>query len=175
MSIDRFHDALGSPRVLGSVESDWQDLEAMINLELPLDYKQFVSAYGPECVNENLYLFHPKVHPGSDALPLLDLLGQVARTYPVLAQDDPDLCPYPIFPEEGGAVAVGRTTSGNCLFLLPPNRPGAAWSILMEMGGWFSFEMKFTDFLWSALVGELEVPVIDGEAGFEPMGSVADA
>lgn len=43
---------------------------------LPDDYKAFVTACGPGCLNDQLYLFHPRVAGGDDGLRLESLWEQ---------------------------------------------------------------------------------------------------
>ncbi|MFF0451712.1 SMI1/KNR4 family protein [Streptomyces sp. NPDC004609] len=171
MEIFQFRDFLGVPQVNSDVSSDWDALESIYGDHLPDDYKKFVSAYGPGCVNDQLYIFHPRAS-GSEGLRLGLLWEQASQTYEQLSRDDPEAYPYPIHPARGGFVPIGRSTSGNHVFLVPPGSGGREWQVAVEMGGWALLEMGFTDFLWHALREDLEVPVIEGEPSFERIGQV---
>ncbi|MFF9275174.1 SMI1/KNR4 family protein [Streptomyces griseosporeus] len=170
MEISRFHELLGLPSVNGDVEYDWRDLETRSGVALPADYKQFVTAYGPGCLNEQLYLFHPRA--ASDGLRLEELWRQASYAYSELARSAPDMYPYPIYPEVGGLIPVARSMSGNHVLLSLPKAGDRGWSVVLEMGQWIPLNMPFTDFLWQSLTGELGVPLIEGEPLFEPVGAI---
>ena len=83
--------------------------------------------------------------------------------------------PYPVYPTPGGCIPIARSTSGNHVFLAPPiaTEPDERdWSVVVDMGQWVHLPMSFTDFLWAALRGELDVPVIEGDPSFESIGVV---
>ncbi|MGC5542939.1 SMI1/KNR4 family protein [Streptomyces griseus] len=163
----QFRELLGAPLVNGDTVADWEGVERMCNITLPADYKEFVSTYGPGCINDQVYLFHPRAARGDHGLRLESLWGQASYSYGELAQSDPHSHRHPIHPEEGGYFAVARSISGNHIFLVPPDENRRQWQVAVEMGAWFIFEMTFADFLWAALREELDVPVIQGEPSFE--------
>ncbi|MEU8848148.1 SMI1/KNR4 family protein [Streptomyces sp. NPDC048564] len=172
MEISRFREILGQPLVNGESERDWGALEARSGVTLPDDYKAFVTAYGPGCLNDQLYLFHPRAMGGDDGLRLESLWEQSSYAYSELSQNAPEMYPYAVHPAPGGCIPVARSTSGNCVFVAPPRGDGGSWSVVLDMGQWMHLPMSFTDFLWAALRGELEVPLIEGEPTFQPVGSV---
>ncbi|MFF3329347.1 SMI1/KNR4 family protein [Streptomyces sp. NPDC002888] len=151
---------------------DWQALEAQSGLILPDDYKEFVSAYGPGCVNDQLYVFHPRAAGGSEGLRLEILWEQASSAYSELSREAEEMYPYPIHPEPNGCVPIARSTSGNHVFLSPGRTGGADWFVVLDMGQWIPLQMSFTEFLWAALHEELDVPVIEGEPMFDPVGFV---
>lgn len=154
------------------MQRDWITQESSYGGSLPGDYKGLVSAYGPGCINDQLYLFHPRAAGGEEGLGLDLLWQQAAHTYSELSRSDPEMYPYPVYPAKGGCVPVARSTSGNCVFLMPPSEETQEWRIAVDMGEWVVLEMSFTDFLWSALVEELPIPVIEGNPSFECVGTV---
>ncbi|MFD4612949.1 SMI1/KNR4 family protein [Streptomyces sp. CB01373] len=172
MEISRFRELLGQPTVNGDVGQDWQALEAHSGLNLPGDYKRFVTAYGPGCVNGQLYLFHPRAVIGGEGLRLESLWEQASYAYSELARNAPEMYPFPVYPAPDGCVPIARSSSGNHVFLAPPGVGAEDWSVVLDMGEWIQLEMSFTDFLWVALSGELDFPVIEGEAMFEPVGTL---
>lgn len=167
----QFRELLGAPLVNGDTAADWEATERTIHITLPADYKEFVSAYGPGCINDQVYLFHPRAARGDHGLRLESLWGQASHSYGELTPSDPHSHRHPMYPEEGGYLAVARSISGNHIFLVPPDANTGQWQVAVEMGGWFTFEMTFADFLWAALREELDVPVIQGEPSFEQIGS----
>ncbi|GBP98878.1 hypothetical protein SSP531S_02710 [Streptomyces spongiicola] len=101
-AVFRFHELLGPSQVNGDVDRDWVRLESVFGYTLPGDYKQFVSAYGPGCVNDQLSLFHPRAARGDGGLNLEDLWGRVAQAHDVLRRNHPDMYPYEVYPSKGG-------------------------------------------------------------------------
>ncbi|MFF0333154.1 SMI1/KNR4 family protein [Streptomyces fimicarius] len=168
----QFREYLGAPLVNGDTAADWEAIERMNHITLPADYKEFVSAYGPGCINDQLYLFHPRAESGDHGLRLASLWDQASSSYGELTQSDPHPRRHPIHPEEGGYFAVARSTSGNHIFLVPPDENRRRWQVAAEMGAWFFFEMTFAEFLWAALREELGVPIIQGEPSFEQIGGI---
>ncbi|MET8538433.1 SMI1/KNR4 family protein [Streptomyces sp. NPDC005065] len=172
MELFRFREMLGDPEVNGDVDRDWSALESSYEASLPGDYKTFVSAYGPGCVNDQLYLFHPRAAGGDEGLGLESLWQQAAYAYGELSRSNPEMYPYPVYPAKGGCVPVARSISGNYVFLMPLAEGAQEWCVVVDMGEWITLEMSFTDFLWAALREELFVPVIEGEPSFERIGGV---
>ncbi|MFF2774197.1 SMI1/KNR4 family protein [Streptomyces sp. NPDC058052] len=171
MDVSRFHSLIGPPRRNGDVERDWADFESRIAVELPGDYKAFVSAYGSGCVNDQVLLFHPRGDK-EEGLNLDALIRSAGSNYAVLAESGPEHKPFPLHPERGGCVAIGRSYGGNHLFLSPPGPDRDRWSVVVEMGEWAVFDMSFTEFLWKALNEETYLPVVEGEPSFEPLGAL---
>ncbi|MGV9625461.1 hypothetical protein [Streptomyces sp. NPDC003487] len=173
--LSRLHEILGAPVVNGDVEQDWSDLEQRTRLHLPRDYKEFVTAYGPGCINEQLYVFHPRAEEGGDGLHLETLWSQASYAYSELSRSNPEMYPYPVYPASNGCIPVARSISGNHVFLAPPGSVtslSSRWSVVVDMGQWVHLDITFVDFLWQALRGELQVPLIDGEPSFQPLGTV---
>lgn len=44
------------------------------------------------------------------------------------------------------------------------------WSVVIDMGQWIQFDMSFTEFLWAAIRGELEAPIVEGDPTYESVG-----
>jgi hypothetical protein len=172
VEIYRFHEILGQPLLNGDVQRDWRALEEHFAVSLPEDYKEFVTAYGPGCVNDQLYLFHPRAAGGDEGLRLETLWEQASYAFSELRRSTPEMYPYPVHPEPGGLVPVARSTSGNHVFIAPPQRGEGDWFVILDMGQWIPVQMPFTEFMWAALREELGIPIIEGEPTFEPIGTV---
>ncbi|WP_435296742.1 SMI1/KNR4 family protein [Streptomyces sp. YPW6] len=167
-----FRELLGAPQVNRDTVADWEAVERKSNITLPTDYKEFVSAYGPGCISDQVYLFHPRAARGDHGLGLESLWDRASSSYGELARSDPHAYRHPVHPDPGGYFAVARSISGNHIFLVPPDGNRRQWQVAVEMGAWFVFDMTFTDFLRAALRDELDVPVIQGEPSFERIGGV---
>ncbi|MEV5580500.1 SMI1/KNR4 family protein [Streptomyces parvus] len=168
----QFREILGVPLVNGDTAADWEAIERTNHITLPVDYKEFVSAYGPGCINDQICLFHPRAERGDHGLHLESLWEQASLSHAELTRSDPHSRRHPIYPEEGGYFAVARSISGNHIFLVPPGENRKQWQVAVEMGAWFIFEMTFADFLWAALREELHIPVIQGDPSFEQIGGI---
>ncbi|MER5966558.1 SMI1/KNR4 family protein [Streptomyces sp. NPDC002057] len=174
MDISRFHGIIGPPRRNGDVDRDWTDFEQRISLRLPADYKNFISVYGSGCLNNQFLLFHPKGDL-ENGLNIDLLLRSAYSAYSTLAERSPELKPFPLHPERGGCIAIGRSHGGNYLFLSPPGPECSRWRVVVEMGEWVTFDMSFTEFLWKALNDEIYLPVIEGKPSFDPLGAIDSA
>ncbi|GAA3368202.1 hypothetical protein GCM10020367_05600 [Streptomyces sannanensis] len=172
MEVFQLHELLGPPRVNGDVGADWESVEARSGVIFPGDYKEFISAYGPGCVNDQLYFFHPRAGEGPESLGLESLWEQAAYAYGELSRSYPELYPHSLYPAKDGVIPVARSTSGNYVFLVPPERESREWRVAVDVGQWVVLELQFVDFLWSALRGELFVPIIEGDPSFEQVGFV---
>ncbi|MFE2044561.1 hypothetical protein ACFXAZ_27285 [Streptomyces sp. NPDC059477] len=172
MEISRFHDVIGPPPLGGDVRSDWGPVESRTGRSLPADYKEFVSAYGPGSLNGQLYLFHPRAADGENGLRLEFLWQEAGYVYEQMSLIDPESVPSPVYPSHGGLVPVARSISGNHVFLAPPAHADENWSVALEMGAWVFLPMMFTEFLWAALHGRLEAPILEGEPTFEAEGDM---
>ncbi|MEU8621490.1 SMI1/KNR4 family protein [Streptomyces sp. NPDC048623] len=168
VDLSRFRSLLGDPLWLGNPETEWRDFEERNSLSLPFEYKEFVSAYGPGCLNDQMLIFHPDGDP-DEGLSLDWLLASVHASYAALRSDSPELYPFPVHPDRGGLIPVGRSYGGNYLLLAPPAPDKRDWQVVVDMGEWASFDMSFTDFLWRALRRDIYLPVFSGEPSFELM------
>ncbi|GAB2881320.1 SMI1/KNR4 family protein [Streptomyces mayteni] len=172
MHLSVFVRLIGRPSYFGrSLQEDWGEYEETVGCVLPSDYKQFMSAYGPGCIGDTLLLFHPKVNRGDSDINLFDELEGVVDTYADLRRQANFVQPFPVYPEEGGCLPVGRTSGGNQLFLRPPISENNDWSVVLDLGEWVHYPWSFTYFIHQALSGNLDVPFMDEqELSFESVG-----
>lgn len=113
IEVFRLSELLGLPQINGDANRDWSELEEGCDVTLPDDYKEFVSAYGSGCINEQLYLFHPRAVRGGGGLRLDMLWQQAAFAYGELSLGHPEMYPYPMHPAPGGCIPIARSISGN--------------------------------------------------------------
>lgn len=117
VELSRLSEMLGFPQVNGDVSRDWSELEEGCGFALPDDYKEFVSAYGPGCINEQLYLFHPRATRGEDGLRLDMLWQQASFAYGELSLSHPEMYPYPVHPVPGDVSRLRGRCQGITFFL----------------------------------------------------------
>ncbi|MFJ8746535.1 SMI1/KNR4 family protein [Embleya sp. NPDC127516] len=145
---------LGAPLLNHDVDSDWRDFENGFEVRLPLDYKRFMSAYGPCVISDTLTLFHPRAPNADDSL---SLRWKIATVSDVYEQTEPALVPYRIFPMAGGVFPIGHTPLGHQVFLRPrAARVDDGWSVLVDWGTeWLDYQVGFEEFLTKALAGDV--------------------
>ncbi|WP_340558850.1 SMI1/KNR4 family protein [Streptomyces sp. GSL17-111] len=172
MRIEDFESLLGvPPYVANPLHSDWSEFEDFVGRALPVDYKEFVSSYGPCCLSGTLLIFHPKASQGDTSLNLFEEVQLAGGQYEKLKRTPYYEVPYPIHPDPHGCIPVARTSGGNQIFLLPPKGAEDEWNVVMDMGEWVNFPSGFTYFLHEALSGNLHVPFLqEEEPSFEPVG-----
>ncbi|MEV6957543.1 SMI1/KNR4 family protein [Streptomyces sp. NPDC051183] len=171
VELSRFREVIGAPEVQGSLAGDWGQVELNLGFELPIDYKEFISSYGSGELMGVMLLFHPRGIAGDEGLSLSELWRTASDTYEALARTNSGAPSFPIHPTVGGLIPIGRSISGNHLFLVPPQTAGGVWNVAMEAGELVFFDMGFTDFIWAGLHGEV-YPLLDGEPHFERMGAL---
>lgn len=167
------NEILGRPEINGDVSRDWADVERGLGFGLPLDYKEFVTAYGPGCVSGVLDIFHPRANVGG--LRLDTLWEHAYNSYRSLSSSYPEMYPYPVYPEPDGLIAVARTFSGNVVYLAPRKLLPSVrndWAVVIEMGEFVVLDLSFTEFLCGALTGEVEIPMFEEDPYFEAVGTV---
>lgn len=161
MDVADFLELLGPPALNSDPNGDWAQFESEKGLELPGDYKRFVSAYGPCEIYSDLYVSHPR----GVILSLEGLINRVFSEFEALRGDFPDKYPYTTFPEAGGLLPVAETVAGTQVNLLPPTGGGAMWTVVVNWQGWWShYPYGFTDFLYRALQFDPEIPLFEEDA-----------
>ncbi|MET7297784.1 SMI1/KNR4 family protein [Embleya sp. NPDC005575] len=145
---------LSEPQLNHDVDYDWRDFESEFAVDLPLDYKRFISAYGPCVISDTLTLFHPRAPEADDSL---SLRWKIRTNSFMYEETEPSLVPYRIFPAVGGVFPIGHTPFGNQVFLRPrAHRVIGDWSVLVDWGGtWLDYQMSFGEFLHGALNGDV--------------------
>ncbi|MYW01051.1 hypothetical protein GT354_22740 [Streptomyces sp. SID3343] len=144
----------------------------------PTDYKEIISEYGPCLLLGSLYLWDPQ---GGTHSSLAEEIRESSAAWrgnrDELGDDGTEAYPYPILPELGGLLAVGRRSSGDYFCLAPPEYEDADWKIVLDCGGfWEKHDMSFSRFILTALRNELDPPFFTDPAGelYEPMPTPPD-
>lgn len=150
----------------------WRAVEERVGRELPRDYKELASRYGPGLFGDFLWIYHPK-----SATQWVDLTGPAPGIIRAQLERDqgssafrPPHDPHQLFP-------MGVTDNGNHLFWVtdPEDRPDSWQVAVNEARGpeWYTHEGNLTNFLASLLSGQLAVPLfpsglLDGGVAFTP-------
>lgn len=145
-----------TPRDVGN-PADWPRVERALGLTLPLDYKQYIGAYGRGIVADFIHPFDPCVP--DEVAQRDELLGHHRR---VRESRGRDLFPYPIYPEPGGLLLWGETENGDALFWLAEGDPDA-WPTIVTGTRNLHVErhdMPMTAFIARFVAGTIESRVL---------------
>ncbi|SOE15595.1 SMI1-KNR4 cell-wall [Streptomyces sp. 2323.1] len=141
-------------------EKAWGQAEQALGVELPTDYKEFLRAYGGSNWDDYLYVLEPGCP--NENYDLLEWEGQQTEALEGLWEFEkkPDE-----LKEEGARVIPWATTdNGECLYwLVRPGRQPDSWTVMVnEARGerWEHFSCSCTEFLASALTGDLRSSVL---------------
>lgn len=151
---------------------DWRAVEENIRRDLPSDYKELASRYGPGTFGGFVWIYHPTA-----TAQWVDLTGPAPAAIRAQLERDqesntfhPPHDPHQLFP-------MGVTDNGNYLFWVtdPEDRPDAWRVAVNEARGpkWYTHHGNLTDFLAGVLSGQLTVPflpygLLDGDVAFTP-------
>lgn len=137
---------------------DWSAVEENIRRELPVDYKELASRYGPGAFVDFIRICHP-------AAPTqwVDLTGPAPATIRAQLERDQESSAFRPPHDPRRLFPMGVTHNGNHLFWVtdPEDRPDA-WKVAVnEARGpeWYTHDGSLTDFLAGVLSGQLTVPL----------------
>ncbi|ELS58532.1 Lsr2 family DNA-binding protein [Streptomyces viridochromogenes] len=145
-------------------------------MQLPTDYKELATAYGPGRFADYLQVYHPH-----GPTPYVDLTGPMPAIIRNQLQKDHNQGTHPVPYSPQRLFAMGSTDNGEYLFWItsPSNAPDR-WRIAVnEARGprWFTFDGTLTQFLVSVLNGTTSVPqfpvdLLQQEPAFSPSGPI---
>ncbi|GAA2932848.1 Lsr2 family DNA-binding protein [Streptomyces enissocaesilis] len=136
---------------------EWRSVEAQLGIQLPTDYKELATAYGPGRFADFIHIYHPHGYT-----PYVDLTGPMPAKIRAQLQRDYDQGTHPVPYDPRHLFTMGGTDNGEYLFWItdPQDAPNT-WRIAVnEARGpqWFTFDGTVTEFLVSVLSGETAVP-----------------
>jgi hypothetical protein len=169
MSITELRILLPTPSAPEQVptEDDWHNAEQTLGTELPLDYKEFLDAYGSGKIDDFLWVLMP-----ADPNPYGNLITywrEQKAVFEVMQKGCAPL-PFDLHPASPGLLPLGQTDNGDTMFYLcigMPNDWRIAW--LPSRGDLQVFELGLTAFLAAAMRHELDVLPNDLAAHFLPI------
>ncbi|NJP42370.1 hypothetical protein [Actinacidiphila epipremni] len=149
----RVIDAFGDYRQYSSLDA-WEGIEASTG-QLPVEYKEFCSLYGPGIIGRFIKIFHPD----SQVANMHDQISQMAPLYQELY---PQKIPYEMYPfVADGAILWALSAQSDAFFLVPSG--WGDWHIGVWYRQWAEWEEYSDDvptWLTRQVVGELEIPGI---------------
>ena len=144
------------------VEVNWAEVESWLGLELPSDYKQLVTAYGPLDIGEFIWVQTPCIQVGEAireydyATWLRETRRQILLNTPESGQSEPPV----VHPDRGGLLAWGETRGGHYLLWdTGASTDPDQWPIVLfdrpeARGGrdpWRRYDMSALEFLAQAV------------------------
>lgn len=154
--------------------SDWSCVEAPLDRALPMDYREFISAYGTGYLDEFMSVLNPFSTASS-----YNLIsgGQVHLAAMRQLREDPgSLLKYALFPEEGGLLPVAMTDDGDTLHWLTRGTP-EEWPIVVQgprAPETETFSANFTGSLAGLITGSIKSTIISGGLGCGGKAGLAD-
>ncbi|MFG3397905.1 SMI1/KNR4 family protein [Streptomyces parvus] len=154
--ISDIFELLGPPRVAhGHPPSDWYTLEQQLGIELPRDYKRFVSRYAPIQVNGHLYFNHPATSRWN----LGDWMEATVNEFrrgDFSQADCPGFDDGAAFGGPNGLIPLIDSDSGDYLFGAWESKK-EAWRFLACNGdeqNFYEYRMPFAEWIYRYLAGE---------------------
>lgn len=140
-------------------EGGWEPVEAKLGIELPEDYKEFVSTYGTGAVDNFLWVLNPFSQNKN-----LNLLNQVKVNLDALRQlciDSNIRIPYEIYPDVNGLFPWAITDNGDSLYWLTKSFPSNRWIVVGDSAAfqWREFKLSTAEFLALLVTKELVVDI----------------
>jgi hypothetical protein len=137
--------------------SEWPRIEEELGFNLPLDYRDFIHAYGTGCFQGFLWILNP--FSEDEHLNLLRQAPMLLWTVGEVKRQSPDAVPWPLFPEPGGLLPWARSDRGDALYWLTEGVP-EAWPVVVWQSRPTTFvrvDRSTTMFLFQWLSGLLDV------------------
>jgi hypothetical protein len=149
------------PVVHNGSDSDWQVIEKILEMRLPVDFKKLINCYGTGCFLGFLYPLSPFA-PFETSLNLLSgATKQRLTAYRSGLEEFPQYMPvYPVYPQESGLFPWGITANGDTLFWLRQGKP-EKWPTIICNSKFTKetcdrFDMTATEFLYRLFSGEIK-------------------
>ncbi|MCP2314267.1 hypothetical protein [Kitasatospora paracochleata] len=147
-------DMIGPGRPDRPESSGWAEVEGLLEVELPADFKQIAETYAPVTLNHHLTL----TRPGTQFFNLAERLGPEIKG---LEESDWDGAGVtfrgarPSFGGPDGLIPVASTDRREGAFLVRP-ADGDGWHMagIVLDGQFAEYEMSFSEWLYRYLAGE---------------------
>ncbi|MDY0815648.1 hypothetical protein [Kitasatospora purpeofusca] len=143
-NLDEIYRIFGRPSPHGYEGGAWREVEDYLGLSLPVDFKEFVDAYGPGMVCGELVIFHPL-----GPTPLLERMKDINESFGGSWRSEPGMYPFSFFPNSGGLISWGYDYSGDEHFFWPCDESSSNWKIVTNVNGSDPevFDGSFVDFV----------------------------
>jgi SMI1-KNR4 cell-wall len=147
---------------------EWQSVEARLGMELPEDYKEFVTRYGTGAVDSFLWILNP--FSQNDNLNLISQARTRLDAQRQFSEETGTTSPYALYPNANGLFPWGVTDNGDVLYWLCKGSP-SSWSIVAcdsRSSRWREFRLSTAEFLVALLTRRLFVDGFPDDFPSEP-------
>jgi hypothetical protein len=137
----------------------WQSVAASLGVELPEDYKEFITIYGTGAVDGFLWVLTPFTQNQN-----LNLLEQAKVRLDVqrkFSEASGMAAPYELNPNPNGLLPWGVTDNGDVLYWLCSGAP-STWAIVVcdsRASRWLDFRQTFGEFLNGVVTKKLNLDI----------------
>ncbi|SDI35011.1 SMI1-KNR4 cell-wall [Sinosporangium album] len=145
---------------------DWREVEGVLGLGLPGDFKALVELYG---VGQFVSFVTPFPPFGAHPLLIQRAQGLLDRER-YMREKEPDEYPYPLYPEPGGLLEWGGTDNGDSLCWLTTGEPDN-WRVVVwnpRSNAYDAHDVGAVEFLHGWLSGRITSPRLPDEVEASP-------
>ena len=153
MSIEALRKVAPPPAIpIAPFMGSWGPLELQLRSKLPEDYKSLVRLYGLGSFLDFFFFYLPQSRDR-----YVRLEAEISVVCKIFANDES--LPYPVWPNPGGLLPVGRTDNGDYIFWLTEGEP-ADWRVVVWDRGLIldaceTFDCDLTTFIAGVITGEI--------------------
>jgi len=124
--------------------SEWQSVEEKLGMQLPEDYKEFITHYGTGAIDGFLWVLNP-----FSRNKYLNFFDQGQVKIDALRGLCQEAIPYPLHPDPNGMLPWGVTDNADVLFWCCNGPPSHWWIVVNEDRGprWREYKLSTSDFL----------------------------
>jgi len=151
----------------------WLDAEAAVGIVFPDDYNELLSRFGSGCFGVEMadgefFDLAFTLSPGSERydgeLAVVPLMKELTKTIGDIREMVPEQVPDFAWPEPGGLLYVGGTTTGHCIYWKTEGAPGD-WSCAVcdrACDEWFYWPGDLTSLLAELVTRRVPDWILEG-------------
>lgn len=152
---------------------DWVEVERELDQQLPADYKEFATRFGPGHFRKG-YLW---VAVPTGEGPRLDFFESLYQNIGILAEvrSNGIEVPYPLYPEKGGLIPWGSTVDGDVFYWITEHHDPDHWTVVVNevrSDDWLESDRSMTQLLYEILSGQMVIEFLEQDLGSGPNGFV---
>ncbi len=129
----------------------WSELEAVLGVSLPQDYKDYISTYGTGGIDNFIWILTP--FDQDENVNFLIRSEEMREAYLESKQQFPEDFKHCVFPEAGGILPWGYTDNGDELYWKTTEDEKMWTTIIYESRSsqYYEYPMSMTEFLFGIL------------------------
>ena len=136
----------------------WIEAELQIGIELPLDYKEFINAYGTGSRNDFMWILTP--FDKSEYINFTTMGPKICKAYVTSKLTCPDYFKHDVFPTTGGILPWGYTENGDELYWLTEGNSNE-WKIIVyesRSSDFYEYNMGMVQFIYELITKKITCP-----------------